>query len=76
MVFKPFELKLTDLPKELEIEMPHNASSSDVEEMLESVRSQVVYNSRLADEERPAPSPKVEVLGRKGDLVKLRVAAG
>ena len=76
MVFKSFDLKTTDLPKVLEIEMHRGASASDIAEMVESVRAQVVYNSRSADEERPIPAPNVEVLERRGDMVKLRVAAG
>lgn len=43
MVFKAFDFKISDLPKIVEIEMSAHASQSAVEEMIESVRSQVVY---------------------------------
>lgn len=76
MVFKAFELKITDLPKVLKIEMPQNASASDLDEMVESVRTQVVYNSRSADEERPVPAPNVEVLDNRDNVVTLKIVSG
>lgn len=74
MLFTPFELKLADLPKVLEIEMNTGASPSDFAEMVESIRTQVIYNSR--DDDRPITVPNVEILERHGDIVKLRVATG
>jgi hypothetical protein len=74
MVFKPFQLKIADLPQIIEIEMHPNALQSEVDEMVESICSQVVYNSRSAEYEQSVPDPKVEVIERKGDTVKLKIA--
>jgi hypothetical protein len=74
MILKPFDLKIQDLPKELEIEVSSSASAEEIDEVVESVKSQVIYNSRGSEEEKALPIPNVEILRREGDLLKLKIA--
>lgn len=76
MDLKSFELKVTDLPKTLDIEISENSSSSDLEEMLENIQSQLIYNSRLSEDESPISVPKVRILERQDKAVKILVEAG
>ena len=74
MILKPFELKIQDLPKEIELEIPAHASSVELQEILDGVKAQVIYNSRGVEEEVELPTPHVEVVKRDGDTLRLRIA--
>ncbi len=73
MILEGITLKVSDLPKELVVEIPDGASDSEVERVKESLRSQVAYNSRIEDQEDSVPEIKVIELERKTNTVKLRL---
>lgn len=71
MEFEALEIKIADLPKEISISVPAAATDDQIKEIVEDLRSQILYNSRLEDD-AAQPNLNVTVLERQASLLKLR----
>lgn len=71
MELRSFDLKLTELPRIIEVKVPTGATESDLKQMIEDLKAQVAYNSRFEDSD--SREPEIELLGRAGDIVQLKV---
>ena len=72
MELRTIDIKLNDLPKEIDIEFPSQASESELKEMLDNLKAQVAYNSR-SDDSAAVMEPKVKLIQRYGDSVRLEI---
>ncbi len=73
MEIESFQLKIQDLPKEVDIRIPDNSTDEEVAQMIEDLKSQVVYNSRF-NEDPSDQNLKIEVVSRNGSIVKLKIS--
>lgn len=73
MELESFDLKVSDLPREVEIRVPDGANDETVRQMIDDLKSEVMYNSRY-NEETQNRELKIEIVGRTGQLVKLRIS--
>ena len=73
MELNTFDLKIKDLPREVDITVPEAASDNDVHQMIEDLKAQLIYNSRYADES-PDRDLKIEIIQRSGSKVKLKIS--
>jgi hypothetical protein len=71
MELNSFDLKLNDLPAEVEVSIPTDMSEKDFRQMLEDLKAQVSYNSRF--EEDVPRQPSVQVIKRAEKTVRLKV---
>jgi hypothetical protein len=72
MSLEILDIKFKDLPKDLVIEMPSDATELDVERMIESLKAQLIYNSSF-DENEKERSLQINILNRSGNTFKLHV---
>lgn len=72
MELESFTLRINDLPKVIEVRIPDGATEETVQQIIEDVKTEVIYNSRYG-EESDSREPRIEIVERTTNLIKLKI---
>jgi len=73
MEMASFDLKINDLPKEIEIRIPDGANDEIIRQVIEDLKSEVIYNSRY-NEENEGREPKIEIVNKSANFITIRIS--
>ena len=75
MKYQTLNLTAQNLPVVLDIKMLDDVNKASLEDLKESLISQIEYNSRY-DEGEGQENFKIEILGVQDDIVKVKIHSG
>lgn len=74
MEFESLGIKISDLPKEISVSVPTSLTEEQLNEIVEDLRGQILYNSRHEEEMATQPELNVTVVEQRPSSVVLRAS--